>query len=401
MVFVLAGALIVLNILVDSFVAVRPGASRAGHVLASVVPIVLTTVAVWFNPRLKAGLRVSIASLFGALALVWGGIAVATAAQEGFGPGGITGFLLIPVGIGLLVLAAATLWRSRRHDRFRYPRAVMFMVVAILAVYWVMLPLGISAYATHRPRASLGIADLPLAYENVTVRTSDGLDLTAWYIPSKNGAAVITFPRDWTAAHAAMLASHGYGVLMLDMRGYGEAEGDANAYGWGASRDIDAGISYLRSRTDVKAGRIGGPGLSVGGEQMIEAAARDPRLKAVVSEGAGERSVRESLLRGPRGYFALPAMAVQTAAIAVLSGDALPPSLEQLVVEVAPRPVFLIFSSNGGGGEELNPVYFAAAGQPKELWEVPGAGHTAGISGHPQEYERRVTQFFDSWLLDR
>ena len=134
---------------------------------------------------------------------------------------------------------------------------------------------------------------------------------------------------------------------------------------------------------------------------MIEAAARDPRLKAVVSEGAGERSVRESLLRGPRGYFALPAMAVQTAAIAVLSGDAPPPSLEQLVVEVAPRPVFLIFSSNGGGGEELNSVYFAATGQPKELWEVPGAGHTAGISAHPQEYERRVTQFFDSWLLDR
>ena len=94
-------------------------------------------------------------------------------------------------------------------------------------------------------------------------------------------------------------------------------------------------------------------------------------------------------------------MAVQTAAIAVLSGDAPPPPLEQLVVEVAPRSVFLIFSSNGGGGEELNPVYFAAAGQPKELWEVPGAGHTAGISGHPQEYERRVTQFFDSWLLDR
>ncbi|HEY5528611.1 MAG TPA: hypothetical protein VIL51_04070 [Thermoleophilia bacterium] len=46
-------------------------------------------------------------------------------------------------------------------------------------------------------------------------------------------------------------------------------------------------------------------------------------------------------------------------------------------------------------------MYFAAAGQPKELWEVPGAGHTAGISAHPPEYERRVTQFFDSWLLGR
>ena len=45
-------------------------------------------------------------------------------------------------------------------------------------------------------------------------------------------------------------------------------------------------------------GRIGGIGFSVGGEMMLQAAASNAGLRAVVSEGAGVRSVREHLLRG-------------------------------------------------------------------------------------------------------
>ena len=49
----------------------------------------------------------------------------------------------------------------------------------------------------------------------MTVRTSDGLTLRGWYVPSTNGAAVLTFPREWTQDQAQMLAEHGYGVLLL------------------------------------------------------------------------------------------------------------------------------------------------------------------------------------------
>ena len=49
---------------------------------------------------------------------------------------------------------------------------------------------------------------------------------------------------------------------------------------------------------------------------MLQAAASNTGLRAVVSEGAGFRSVREDVLRGPRGWFALPGAAVQSAALA-------------------------------------------------------------------------------------
>jgi dienelactone hydrolase len=96
-------------------------------------------------------------------------------------------------------------------------------------------------------------------------------------VPSLNGAAVIAFPgRSSPVEHVRMLARHGYGVLMLDMRGQGESEGDPNAFGWGSDKDLDAAIALVESRPDVEGGRIGGLGLSVGGELMIEAAASIP-----------------------------------------------------------------------------------------------------------------------------
>ena len=133
-------------------------------------------------------------------------------------------------------------------------------------------------------------------YEDVSFTTADGLRLEGWYVPSKNGADVIVYPgRKGPQTPARILARHGYGVLLFDRRGEGESEGDPNALGWAGTRDLDAAISYLQARPDVDDDRIGGLGLSVGGEVMLQEAAETDDLKAVVSEGAGIRSVREAV----------------------------------------------------------------------------------------------------------
>jgi hypothetical protein len=55
----------------------------------------------------------------------------------------------------------------------------------------------------------------------------------------------------------------------------------------------------------------------------------------------------------------------------------------------------------GNGDEALNGVYRAAGGPTVTMWEIPGAGHTGGISAAPAEYERRVVGFFDRALAAR
>jgi fermentation-respiration switch protein FrsA (DUF1100 family) len=198
-----------------------------------------------------------------------------------------------------------------------------------------------------------------------------------------------------------MLVRHGYGVLLLDRRGEGESEGDINLYGWDGEADVDAAVRYLRGRADVDDPRIGGLGLSVGGEMLLAAAARNPDLSAVVSEGAGVRSLAEHLHTPGVGAVErwLTPWLTQTAAVAVLSNTSPPDDLVDLVARIAPRDVLLIQAADGAGGEELNVAYYEAAGRPKALWTVPDGGHTGALAAHPQEYERRVAGFFDRALL--
>ena len=81
------------------------------------------------------------------------------------------------------------------------------------------------------------------------VQESDGLRLKGWYVPSRNGAAVIAFAgRRDTQLRARMLVRHGYGVLLFDRRGEGESEGDPNLFGWQGERDVHGAVAFLQQR---------------------------------------------------------------------------------------------------------------------------------------------------------
>ena len=77
-----------------------------------------------------------------------------------------------------------------------------------------------------------------------------------------------------------------------------------------------------------------------------------------------------------------------------------PESLVDLMPQVAPRPVLLIWAPNGGNRETLNPTYQEQIGYSADIWEIDDVKHVEGIKGHPEEYERRVIGFLDDALLD-
>jgi hypothetical protein len=397
---------IALHVVDDNFLQPQPGTSAADHLVSGLVPLALLIIAARAYPRLRVGSRAILAMVLGTFGVVAGIEAGYYTTKDGPSGDDFTGLLAIPAGFVLLVLGVVMLWRSRRtHDSrvWRYLRRSLFVVAGIAVAYFIIFPISFAYVVTHTGRGFVPAADLGAAYEEVSFETSDGLTLEGWYIPSENRAAVIAFPgRKGPQRPARMLARHGYGVLLLDRRGEGESEGDPNIFGWKGERDIHAAVAYLQQRPDVDPERIGGLGLSVGGEMMIEAAAESDSLKAVVSEGAGIRSIRESLavpdtrkrIEGSLVH------AVVTPAVAVFSNGMPPPSLEDLAADVTPTPLFLIYAVPGQGGEaDLNQLYFDSAREPKEIWLVPGAGHTGGIEARPDEYERRVVGFFDDALL--
>ncbi len=400
---------IVAYLVLDYLVFVRPGVSRVDHVLAVFLSVALLGLAADLWPQLPAGLRASLSLVVGTVALVSGAMCAARARVEGLSPASLSGVLPLVAGVVLVGLGVWLVWTSRKRGGelgWTLVRRALIALGALLFVYWVVLPLSMAIVATELPRRPVEAVDLGRPYETVTLTTRDGLELAAWYVPSLNRGAVITFPRAWTVEQARMLVRNGYGVLMVDPRGYGESQGDPNAYGWGSVKDIDAAVAWLRRRPDVQRRRIGGLGLSMGGEQMIEAAARNLGLKAVVSEGAGIRSVLESFAR--RGPSALekalqfPQDLAQTVSVWLLGNEAVPPALQDAAAGISPRPVFFIYGEDGQEVEKaVNPVYYDAALPPKAIWEVPGSGHTGGIEAQPVEYEQRVIDFFDRTLLER
>jgi uncharacterized protein len=362
--------------------------------------------AAWAYPRLRAGARAPIAVVLGLLGMVTAAEAIHYWRDGGMSGDDYTGLLAIPAGLSLVVLGAVTLWRTRRTDnglRRRYLRRSGWTALGLVTTFVVLLPLSIAYVITHAARDVVPPPKLGAAYEQVSFTTGDGLRLRGWYVPSKNRAAVIVFPgRKHPQVQARMLVRHGYGVLLFDRRGEGRSDGDPNAFGWGGDRDITAAIAFLERRPDVDPDRIGGIGLSVGGELMLEAAAKTDRLKAVASEGAGARAFSDDLqqdsAKGFARWMAVAFSAVKTGALTVFADRAPPANLKDLVGRIAPRSLLLIAAPNSKHGEELNRGYFAAAGQPKTLWEIPESGHVGGLDARPAEYERRVVGFFDRAL---
>jgi uncharacterized protein len=403
--FLLAVVALAVHVVDDNFLQPEPGTSAADHLVSGLVPLALIAGAAAVHRRARPGVRATLALLLGFFGVLSGTEAVYYTLNGGPSGDDFTGFVAMLGGFVLLGLGAVTLWRSRRtHDRprRRYLRRFLVAAGALILAFMVLFPTAIAYVVTHTARAEVPAPNLGAAHEEVAFTTSDGLRLQGWFVPSRNGATVIAFPgRSGPQKHTRMLVRHGYGVLLFDRRGEGASEGDPNVFGWHGERDLHAAAAYLRSRADVDPERIGGIGLSVGGEMLIHAAADSEVFKAIISEGASGQSIRDGIAN--HGVFeAIMADGASTLATALFTNDLPPPSLKSDVEKIAPRAVFLVYGENGQGGSETKPNrgFYDAAREPKQIWEVPDGQHIAGITTRPEEYERRVIGFFDRALLD-
>jgi fermentation-respiration switch protein FrsA (DUF1100 family) len=403
---VVALAAISVHILDDNFFQPEPGTAAADHLVSGLVPLALTVLAgiAVASTRARAGTRAALALLLGVFGVVAGTEAAYYTHAGAISGDDYTGILSLLGGFLLIGTGGVMLWRTRRTDDNllrRYLRRILIAAGVLASVAVFLFPAALAYVVTHTAGAGVPTPRLGAAHEDVTFTTSDGLRLHGWFVPSRNGATVVVFPgRSGPQKQARMLIRHGYGVLLFDRRGEGRSEGDPNAFGWEGDSDLHAAAAYLRGRTDVDPERIGGIGLSVGGEMLIHAAAHSDVFKAIVSEGASGQSIRDGLANGDKRDAFLGGGAVSLAT-AVFTNGLPPPSLKSEVSKIAPNAVFFVYGENGQGGSEEKPNkgFYAAAGNPKEIWEVPGGQHIAGITTRPREYERRVVAFFDRVLL--
>jgi dienelactone hydrolase len=314
---------------------------------------------------------------------------------------------LVAALAGLALLVSGT---TRLLAPVRPWRRLLAIPVALGLVHAVAVPVVVAVVATNVPRSELG-PDTPatdgLAYVDASFPTADGVELSGWYVPSRNGAAVALLHgassnRTAVLDHALVLAAAGFGVLLFDARGQGRSGGRAMNLGWYGDVDVDAAVDYLVSRPDVDLDRIAVLGESMGGEQAIGALAADDRIRAVVAEGATSRVAADqdwlSERYGGRGWLQEGINRFTFGLTDLLTSASPPPSLRAAATTAAPRPILLI--AGGAVADEVDAADHIRRASPDsvDVWVVPGGRHTGGLRERPEEWQSRVTAFLDEAL---
>jgi hypothetical protein len=380
-----------------------PATSVLGVLVIVAVPLAWALA----QPRVTRPTRLGLGIVIGLLAL---GVGVTShglhVVNSGFdwrdvtGIGYLLGGLLL-VAAGLTAVAAPRRAPRRTGLGWRAAHGLGWLAGAAVVAFVGVMPFVSANLITHAPRWEIHESALGIPHEEVRIALDDGRKLSAWYVPSRNGAAVLVShgsggSRGRLPAHVRMLARHGYGVLAIDNPGNGESQGHSNGLGDNAQTGLEAGIDYLAQRPEVQPDRIAGFGLSLGGEVLLEAASHDRRLAAVVSDGAARPLDGDKAVHAQVGQRAMTWLQMQM--VRGISGMQRSRSLVGMMPDIAPRPVLLVAA--GGLPEEIpaSRRYRDAGGSNVQLWELPDAAHTGGLRKHPADYERRTIGFLDEAL---
>jgi fermentation-respiration switch protein FrsA (DUF1100 family) len=206
------------------------------------------------------------------------------------------------------------------------------------------------------------------------------------------------------------LARHGFAVLAFDMRGTGESPPAPLSLGYFEQRDVLGAVDFLQSGPlpypDLGRPRaIGGWGVSMGGATLILATAREPAIRAIVSDCAYADIIPILEREVPKGSH-LPSTFTPGALLAAealygINYYAVRPV--DVVAQIAPRPILFIHGDSDDyiPSSNMTTLANAALTAPNanvQTWLVPGANHAQSFNTHTQEYVARVVAFYTSAL---
>ena len=279
--------------------------------------------------------------------------------------------------------------------------SVIFLSVVFVATVWI-----IGTLLTSSVNQPIGESPSEISANAVQFQSSSGATIHGWLLQGKENAGAIILMHGVQANRLAMLdrarffSRKGFSVLLFDFQAHGESIGANITFGYLESRDAQAAVDYVHSLLPEE--KIGVIGVSMGGAAFLLA---KPKLNvnAVMLEMVYptiEQAVsnRITLRLGNWSTIFSPLLTWQ-----------LKPRLGIDVKDL--RPIDNVSTINipklfiVGEKDELTTLkesnaLFAAADEPKELWIIPNANHVDSYSLVKDEYEQRVSTFFEQYLQE-
>lgn len=242
-------------------------------------------------------------------------------------------------------------------------------------------------------------------YENAYIQSDDGLKLHSYEIknPKKTNNWVIvvhgyTSEGKFMASFANKFYDMGYNVLVPDLRGHGQSEGDYIGMGWHDRLDIIRWINKIIE--EDKDANIILHGVSMGAATVMMTSGEElPSNVKVIIEDCGYTSVKDEFAYQLKALFKLPSFPIINVASLMCKmkagywfGEG------SAVKQVAKSKIPTLFIH--GDADDFVPYFmldklYDAANCTKEKLVIKGAAHARAAVVDPELYWNTIKKFID------
>lgn len=278
---------------------------------------------------------------------------------------------------------------------------VIFLSVVFVATVWI-----IGTLLTSSVNQLIGELPSEISANAVQFQSSSGATIHGWFLQGKENAGAIILMHGVQANRLAMLdrarffSRKGFSVLLFDFQAHGESIGANITFGYLESRDAQAAVDYVHSLLPKE--KIGVIGVSMGGAAFLLA---KPKLNvnAVVLEMVYptiEQAVsnRITLRLGNWSTIFTPLLTLQLKPRLGIGIKDLRPIDNVGSIDI-PK-LFIVGEKDELTTLKESNALFAAANEPKDLWIIPNANHVDAYSLVKDEYEKKVSSFFENYLRE-
>lgn len=297
--------------------------------------------------------------------------------------------------------------------------AVLFAVVVL---YTVIKYAPIVSRNFQRPPVFQPLkVDREAGGEEVRFRAEDGLELAGTYFRARRGprlGVVVYCPEylsdQWSfLPYGTPLLEAGYDLFTFDFRNHGASgvEPEYQPLQWVSDRetlDLGAALDYVLNRPDAEPRGVALFGISRGGSTALCVAVDEPRVWAVITDGAfpTRGTLRVYMSRWAEVYVPWKSVARNlpiwlldmvwwmSRHLSQKSLNCRFLDVEPAVARLGPRPWLMIHGARDNYIPlDIAQTLFALATGPKEDWVVPGARHNRCREMEPEAYPARVLEF--------
>ena len=234
------------------------------------------------------------------------------------------------------------------------------------------------------------------------LKTKDGIRIASWYIPVKDPKATLILIDGYKEQeqdkvrmfnHAEYLKKAGYSCILIDLRSFGESDGDKVTFGVNEWKEVETAYDYVKTLPENKDKKIGFLGISMGGVISIITKGITGKGDFIIAVApyANFKSLFDFRLRKKRLPSLLFLPVLQVLAIFELGFNYEYYTATNMVRKVD-VPIFIASAKHD---KIVNPhdakYVYDKANTPKEYWQT-NTSH--GIfKDNPKEFKKTVLSF--------